>query len=145
MEKYPKNFVLKDGSEIIVREFNQDDMDKLMIFFSKLPVEDRMYLRCDVTNKENIVKRFNHINSYMMYMLVALHDDKIIGQCNLSRPGGTVPAERASRCGARAAHRPHGDARPSPDGTACHGPQGRRGIHPQRGPGPRTLGEADVQ
>ena len=35
---------LKDGSEVLIRELRQDDVDRSFAFFSALPKEDRAYL-----------------------------------------------------------------------------------------------------
>jgi len=85
MENYPKEVILRQNQSVLIRNFTEDDMDSLIEFFQNLPVEDRMYLRSDVMERDNLVKRFGNVNNYMMYMLVALDGEKIIGQCNLSR------------------------------------------------------------
>ncbi len=85
MEKYPKEINLGQNETVIIRKFTEDDMDILVDFFQNLPIEDRMYLRSDVMERKNLVKRFGNVNNYMMYMLIALNEGRIVGQCNLSR------------------------------------------------------------
>ena len=51
-----KNETLKDGKEVVIRELQEIDLEKLVKFYSELPPKDRKYLRIDVTNKK-IVKQ----------------------------------------------------------------------------------------
>jgi len=85
MENYPKEIILRQKESVLIRKFTEDDMDALVDFFQNLPVEDRMYLRSDVMERDNLEKRFGNVNNYMMYMLIALSGETIVGQCNLSR------------------------------------------------------------
>jgi len=85
MDKYPKEIKLKNGESIIIREFREQDMEALIAFLQALSIEDRLYLRSDVMNRENIIKRFGHIDFNKMYLLIAWHKERIVAQCNISR------------------------------------------------------------
>jgi len=85
METYPKGLQLKNGEKIIVRLFKEDDVETLMLFFQSLPLEDRMYLRTDVTNRKNILRRFGKLNYDLIYPLIALHEERIIAIASLYR------------------------------------------------------------
>ena len=58
MDKYPKELSLKNSKAVELRLLTEDDFDRLVDFFQKLPIKDRMYLRIDVMKRENILKRF---------------------------------------------------------------------------------------
>jgi L-amino acid N-acyltransferase YncA len=78
---------LKDGTKVVIRSLTIDDLDKLMNFYNSLPLEDRQYLRIDVTNRSVVEKRIKAIAAGDVARIVALHDDKIIadGALELTR------------------------------------------------------------
>ena len=78
MDKYPKELILKNSKAVELRLLTEDDFDKLVDFFQKLPVKDRMYLRIDVMKRENILKRFGTIDYNNMFPVIALAGEKII-------------------------------------------------------------------
>ena len=78
MEKYPKEIHLKSGEIIVLNPLQDDEMEKLITFFQSLPVEDRMYLRSDVKQRENIVKRFGTLNYDIRFPLIANYQNRII-------------------------------------------------------------------
>ncbi len=69
---------LKDGTKVTVRELKLDDLDKLMQFYQGLPLEDRKYLRFDVTDKKVVAKRLKRIESGNDIRLAAWLNDEII-------------------------------------------------------------------
>jgi len=85
MDEYPKEVSLKSGQNLTLRLLNEDDIDHLVQFFHALPEEDRMYLRSDVTKRENIVRRFGHINYEKVYPVIALDRDRIVAIGSLWR------------------------------------------------------------
>ena len=62
---------LKDGTEVVIRELTIDDLGKSQAFFRKLPKEDRIYLRLDVTKPENVERRIQMIKFGTVVRLVA--------------------------------------------------------------------------
>lgn len=52
--RYPKTIVLKDGTQVVLREMKEADRDGLYEFFTRIPEEDRKLLKHDVTKKEVI-------------------------------------------------------------------------------------------
>lgn len=85
MKKYPKVLKLKSGQEITLRLLTKDDMELLVQFFQSLPVEDRMYLRIDVMQRENIFKRFGSFDYNLRYPVISLYKGNIIGIGTLFR------------------------------------------------------------
>lgn len=78
MDKYPKELSLKNSKAVELRLLTEEDIDKLVDFFQKLPIKDRMYLRIDVMKRENILKRFGTIDYNNMFPVIALSGEKII-------------------------------------------------------------------
>ena len=50
--RYPKTVKLKDGSEVLVRLTDQGDQDRLLEFFRDIPEAERVFLREDLTRRE---------------------------------------------------------------------------------------------
>jgi RimJ/RimL family protein N-acetyltransferase len=78
MEKYPKEIQLKSGENITLNPLQDDEMDELIQFFQSLPIEERMYLRSDVRQKENIIRRFGTLNYNIRFPILAHFADEII-------------------------------------------------------------------
>jgi len=86
MEKYPKQVKLKNEKVAVLRQLKEDDVEMLVDFFQSLEQEDRMYLRLDVTKKENIVKRYGKIDYDSIFPVIGLEGDRIIAIGTLFRP-----------------------------------------------------------
>jgi L-amino acid N-acyltransferase YncA len=69
---------LKDGTEVIIRELTIDDLEKSVAFFNELPKEDRVYLRVDVTRRENVEQRIKRMKIDNVFRLVAVTGDRIV-------------------------------------------------------------------
>lgn len=85
MEKYPKEVHLKSRETVIIRPMEKDDLDALIKFFQALPREHRMYLRSDVKQKENVIKRFGTLDYNIRFPLLAFHEGHLIGIGSLYR------------------------------------------------------------
>jgi RimJ/RimL family protein N-acetyltransferase len=85
MDEYPKEISLKSGQNLTLRLLEEEDIDSLVQFFKALPEEDRMYLRSDVTIRENIVRRFGSLNFDKVYPVIALDRDRIVAIGSLWR------------------------------------------------------------
>ncbi len=66
-ETFPKQIKLSDGTEVTVRRMDPDDQDKILAFAAKLPEEDLLFLRTDITDRQSVklwadnVKRGNTV------------------------------------------------------------------------------------
>lgn len=69
---------LKDGTEVLIRELNIDDLENSIAFFKALPKEDRIYLRVDVTKPENVKRRIEMMKFGKVIRLVAVIDGEIV-------------------------------------------------------------------
>lgn len=85
MEKYPKEVHMKSGEALILNPLQQEEMEDLIDFFQSLPVDERMYLRSDVKNRENIIKRFGTLNYNIRFPLIAHFQNKIVAIASLYR------------------------------------------------------------
>jgi len=56
LSRYPKELVLKDGSEIILKPLTRNDQKALRKFFEELPIKNRWYLKEDPTDPAIIKK-----------------------------------------------------------------------------------------
>ena len=79
MEKYPKEVHLKSGETIVLNQLQSDEMEKLIEFFQSLPTEEKMYLRSDVSQRENIIKRFGTLDYNIRFPLIARIGEQFIG------------------------------------------------------------------
>jgi len=73
-----KTDTLKDRTKVIIRELHADDLDRLMKFYSALLLEDRKYLRIDVTDRKIVEQRIKLTKTGNVFRLVALFEDEII-------------------------------------------------------------------
>ncbi len=73
-----KKLILKDGTELAVRELTLDDLENLMEFYTSLPLKDQKYLRIDVTNKEIVKNRISDTINKKDIRLAVLHNNQII-------------------------------------------------------------------
>jgi L-amino acid N-acyltransferase YncA len=69
---------LKDGTEVVIRELTMDDLEKSVAFFQTLPKEDRVYLRVDVTKRENVEQRIKRMKIENVFRFVAVAGDRIV-------------------------------------------------------------------
>ncbi len=85
MEEYPKKVNLKNGKEVTLRLMKDDDIDDLVKFYRSIPEKDRLFLRTDVTDRKNVVRRFGNPNYDYVYPILAFNKEKIVGIGTLFR------------------------------------------------------------
>jgi L-amino acid N-acyltransferase YncA len=78
---------LKDGKKVVIRTLAMRDLEKLMAFYRSLPLEDRKYLRVDVTDKTVVTERIRLADEGHVFRIVALANDKIVGDGALELSG----------------------------------------------------------
>jgi len=84
MDKIEK---LKDGTEVTIRRLMMEDLDLLMEFFLALPMEDRKYLKFDVTDRKAVQRRLRRVESGDDVRVVAVHGGLIIASGALELSG----------------------------------------------------------
>lgn len=82
----PKTEILKDGTEIVIRELVPQDLEALMKFYLELHADDRRYLRVDVTNRKTVEQRLKLMEFGYHHRLIALHGNDIIADAALELP-----------------------------------------------------------
>jgi L-amino acid N-acyltransferase YncA len=86
MEKYPKEVKLKSQEVVVLRLFTPEDLESLIQFYHSLPETDRMFLRIDVLKRENVIGRYGNPNYDLIYPVIALMDNTIVGEGTIFRP-----------------------------------------------------------
>jgi RimJ/RimL family protein N-acetyltransferase len=84
MDKIEK---LKDGTEVTIRKLTMEDLDLLMEFFLALPMEDRKYLKFDVTDRKAVQRRLRRVETGDDIRIVAVHGGLIIASGVLELSG----------------------------------------------------------
>ncbi|MFC1706825.1 GNAT family N-acetyltransferase [Planctomycetota bacterium] len=78
---------LKDGTTVLLRELDKEDVERSLRFFSALPQEDRRYLRVDVTNREVVERRLQQAVTGEVHRVVAVLEDEIVADGALEIAG----------------------------------------------------------
>lgn len=84
MDKIEK---LKDGTSLTIRLLRIDDLDAMMKFYRGLPLEDRKYLKFDVTNKKVVAKRLKRIESGDDIRVIAVLNNEVVASGALELSG----------------------------------------------------------
>ncbi|MBW1776344.1 MAG: GNAT family N-acetyltransferase [Deltaproteobacteria bacterium] len=85
--RYPKEIILKDGQEAVIRHLEKGDEPALKAFYSRIPDSDRWYMRYDVTDPSVIRKWIDGIGKGTVYSIVAFSGEKIIAHASLHMRG----------------------------------------------------------
>jgi len=81
---YPKDLILKDGAEALLRPLKEEDMDPLKRFYSGLTLSDRWFMTED-TSDPGVVRRWmEDIRDGRAFSIVALVDERIVAHATLS-------------------------------------------------------------
>ena len=81
--QYPKSENLKDGSQITIRPLRKEDEKELHEYFLRLPPEDRLCLRNDVTDPKVIESWILDLDYDVILPLVALDGNHIVANGTL--------------------------------------------------------------
>jgi ribosomal protein S18 acetylase RimI-like enzyme len=81
--QYPKSTELKDGGQLTIRPLRKEDEKALHKYFLRLPAEDRMCLRDDVTDPKVIESWILDLDYDHVLPLVALDGDQIVANGTL--------------------------------------------------------------
>ena len=84
-EEYPKNVVLKEGTQVVLRPMVREDEAGLLAFFRGLPDSDRTFLRDDVTSAEVIHDWAHNIDYQRVLPILAFEGDRVVGDATLHR------------------------------------------------------------
>jgi len=81
--KYPKEVVLKNGTDALIRPLEQADETHLQRFFAKIPEQDRWFMKYDVMDPRVLHEWFEKLGGGRVFATVALSGDEIIGHASL--------------------------------------------------------------
>ena len=85
--RYPKEVVLKEGREAVIRPLEKQDENLLLRFFIELPDSDRWFMQYDVLDPEVVRKWMDSIGSPSVFSIVAVAEDAIVGHASLHMRG----------------------------------------------------------
>lgn len=88
LQKYPKDFKLKDGSKCRLRPLRKDDETGFHEFFLAVPEAERMFIKHRVTDPEVIRGWCRNIDLGRNLPLLALMDGRIVGVATLHQQLG---------------------------------------------------------
>jgi RimJ/RimL family protein N-acetyltransferase len=81
--QYPKSTELKDGGQLTIRPLRKEDEKALHKYFLRLPPEDRMCLRDDVTDPKVIESWILDLDYDHVLPLIVLDGDQIVANATL--------------------------------------------------------------
>jgi len=85
--RYPKEIVLKDCTEAVIRPLETTDEGMLKEFYSRTPEHDRWYLRHDIADPRVVSRMIRAIGKGNVFSTVALVDDRIVAHASLLTRG----------------------------------------------------------
>jgi RimJ/RimL family protein N-acetyltransferase len=85
MDESPELVSLRNGTKVTIRPMVAGDGPALLSFFRDLPVEDRQFLRDDVTRPEVVERFVAKLDDDAVIPLVAEHEGRLVGDGTLHR------------------------------------------------------------
>jgi L-amino acid N-acyltransferase YncA len=82
-EDFPKLITLRDGDVLTLRLMNRDDQYGLYEFFMSLPLEDRRYLRNDVTDRKVIENWVRNLDYEKVLPILVESDGRIVANATI--------------------------------------------------------------
>ena len=87
LERYPYRVNLNDDTEVALRPLRKQDKAKLFDFFTRLPLEDRVFLRDEITDRALVESWVENLNFELVLPIVAEYQDAIVGDITLHHQG----------------------------------------------------------
>jgi L-amino acid N-acyltransferase YncA len=88
LQKFPKGITLKDGSKCNLRPLRKEDEKSFLEFFQAMPERERMFIKHRVTEPQVIRDWCQKIDLGRNFPLLALLDNKIVGDATLHQQLG---------------------------------------------------------
>ncbi|MBW1712637.1 MAG: GNAT family N-acetyltransferase [Deltaproteobacteria bacterium] len=85
IDDYPKQIILKDGQEVVLRLLRQSDFEPLIDFFRRIPDEERWYNKHDLTDPELIRTWVESVDLERVIPVVAEAEGRLVAQATLHR------------------------------------------------------------
>ncbi|MGO9121549.1 MAG: N-acetyltransferase family protein [Desulfomonilaceae bacterium] len=85
LENYPKEIMGKDGTPIMIRPVAKEDQDELNHFFSRIPEEERWFIRADMTDPEVMHDFIKRLDAGKTIAIIAVEEtnQRIVGSVRL--------------------------------------------------------------
>jgi L-amino acid N-acyltransferase YncA len=83
LHEYPKSTSLKDGTRLTLRPLRKEDQQGLYEYFLRLPREDRLGLKDDVTDSKVIENWIYELDYDVVLPLLALDQGRIVANATL--------------------------------------------------------------
>ncbi len=81
--EYPKRTTLRDGTELTLRPLRKEDQQALHEYFLRMPPEDRMGLKDDVTDPKVIEHWIYDLDYDVVLPVLALDDARVVADATL--------------------------------------------------------------
>ena len=88
--RYPQEAVLRDGTRVLIRPFNEHDVDALFNFFHRLPNDYKRFAWDNIDNRALIEDWGRNIDYGKVFPLLALKGQEILADATLHRLGGPL-------------------------------------------------------
>ncbi len=85
LNRYPREIRLRDGAQLTLRPMVREDADRLWDFFCRIPEEDKMVFREDVSRKEVVERWAENLDYESVLPVLALEGDQIVADATLHR------------------------------------------------------------
>ncbi|MBI5502644.1 MAG: GNAT family N-acetyltransferase [Deltaproteobacteria bacterium] len=82
---FPETYTSPDGTEFVVRPIAVSDRDTFCTFFAALPERDRLFFQEDLSVAAQAERWVAGVEAGRTYALIAVADDRIVGQVSLYR------------------------------------------------------------
>jgi L-amino acid N-acyltransferase YncA len=82
-KRYPKEIVLKDGKEVILRQLSAADAEALRTFYEELPLLDRWFFKEDTCRADVIQNWIDHQEQGNAFAVLATYAERIVAHAAL--------------------------------------------------------------
>jgi len=83
--RYPKEVVLKEGLEAIIRPLQKEDETALHRFYAGIPEGDRWFMRQDIMDPAVLAKWMDDLDKGNVFSIIALSEERVVGHASLQR------------------------------------------------------------
>ena len=85
LERYPREITLHNGVTLVFRPMDRNDVDRLWDFFQRIPPEEKMFFRQDVSRREVVQQWADTLDYGLVLPILALEGDHVVGDATLHR------------------------------------------------------------
>jgi len=82
-DRFPQEAVMRDGKRVLIRPFNQADVDQLFKFFGRLPPDIRRFAWDNIEDRSLIESWGRNIDYARVFPLVAANGNRIVADATL--------------------------------------------------------------